>query len=78
MTEEPECTIDSGDQWVSTLVNEARNSSPLVAEGVFTRLEHLLKGLISERELTSANLKTVATELIEDMILTSQEPEEIQ
>ena len=78
MTEEPKFTSESGDQWVSLVINEARNSNPLVAEGVLARIELLLKGEISERDLTPTNLKKVATQLIGDMVPKPPEPAETQ
>ena len=68
MSEEPESTIDNSDQWVSDLITEAREYNPTVSDGVFTRLGTLLKGRISEKNLTPTELKTVATQLIGDMI----------
>ena len=78
MTEESKYTSESGDRWVSHLINEARNSNPLVVDGVFARMELLLQGEMGERDLTSTNLKTVATQLIGDMVPNPAEPEETQ
>ena len=74
MPEEQDNTSKNGDRWVSHLINEARNSNPLVADGVFARMEFLLKGEVSELELTPANLKKVATQLIGDMVPKPAEP----
>ena len=78
MAIEPECTKDSGNQWVSSLLKAARKDNPLVADGVFARLRILLEGQLSERDLTPTNLKTVATQLIGDTVPKPPEPEETQ
>ena len=78
MPEQSESTGDSGDQWVSSLLKAARKNNPLVADGVFDRLESLLKGQISERDLTTTNLKVVAEQLIGDTVPKPPEPEETQ
>ena len=76
MLEQSESTTDSGDQWVSSLLKGFRENNPLVPDGVFDRLELLLKGQISERDLTPTNLKVVAEQLIGDMVPKPPEPEE--
>ena len=76
MTEEPEYTSEIGDHWVSVLINEVRISNPSATDGVLAQLELLLNGQISERELTQMDLKTIAKQLIADMIPKPPEPEE--
>ncbi len=78
MTKEPESTSGSGYQWVSSLLKASREDNPLVAGEVFARLEILLEGQLSERDLTSTNLKAVATQLIGDTVPKPPEPEETQ
>ena len=78
MTGEPESTSESGDQWVSALLNEARLSNPSAANGVFERMESLLKGQFSNSELPPTALKMVAIQLIGDMIPKPIELEETQ
>ena len=78
MAEEPESVSISGDQWVSSLLKAARKDNPSVADGVFARLEILLKGQLSEKDLTPTNLKAVATQLIGDTVPNPPEPEETQ
>ena len=75
MTKEPESTSGSGDQWVSSLLKAVRENNPLVPDGVFDRLELLLKGQISEGDLTPTNLKLVAEQLIGEMVPKPPEPE---
>ena len=78
MANEPESTVDRGDQWVSSLLKAARKDNPLVADSVFARLEILFEGQLTERDLTPTNLKTVATQLIGDTVPKPPEPEETQ
>ena len=78
MAKDPESTSDSGDQWVSSLLKAARKDNPLVADGVFVRLNILLEGQLIERDLTSTNLKAVATQLIGDTVPKPSEPKEKQ
>ena len=75
MPEEPEFTSANVDQWVSNLIDKARDSHPLVNEDVLKRIEQLLKGQISERNLTQTNLKSVATQLLLDMVPKQPDPE---
>ena len=76
MSEKIESCSDSADQWVSNVISEARDSNPLVAEEVFTRIETLLEGQMSERNLTRANLKLVATQLLGVKVYGQSELEE--
>jgi hypothetical protein len=59
-------------------LKSARKNNPLVPDEVFARLETLLEGQVSERDLTRTNLKTIATQLIGDMASKVSEPEETQ
>ena len=76
MPKESTSTSETGDQWVSLLVNEARNRHSLVADGVFDRIELLLKEEISEKDLTPPNLKRIAIQLLGAMVPPLLEPEE--
>ena len=78
MAKEPESTSNSADQWISSLLKAARKNNPLVVDGVFARLEGLLKGQISERDLPPTHLKAVATQLIGDMVPKPLESEETE
>lgn len=78
MAKEPGLTGISGDQWASSLLEAARKDNPLVTEAVFARLAVLLGGQLSERDLTPANLKAVATQLIGDAVPEPPKPEETQ
>ncbi len=76
MDKELDSSMDSGDHWVSSILKAARKDNPLVADGVFARLENLLGGQLSERDLNPTNIKDVATQLITDTVPTLLEPEE--
>ena len=78
MVKGPESKSDSGDQWVSSLLEAAKKDNLMVADGVVARLEILLEGQLSERDLTPTNLKAVATQLIGDTVPKPPEPEETQ
>ena len=68
MNTEPNCSSGSSDQWVSTLINEARKTNPLVTDAAIATIEMLLKGQLSERNQTPAKLKRIARQLIEEMV----------
>ena len=55
-------------QWVTARITEARKVHDSVTEAVSARIEDLLKGELSERQLTEKELKGVARALIADMI----------
>ena len=78
MVKEPESKSDSGDQWVPSLLKAAQKDNPLVADEVFARLEILLEGQLSERDLTPTNLKVVATQLLGNTVPKPSELEETQ
>jgi hypothetical protein len=58
----------SNDPWITTRITEARKHHPLVTDAASDRIEELLNGQLSERQLPQAELKTVAAALIADMI----------
>ena len=78
MAKEPKCATDGGGQWVSTLLDDVRISNPLVVDHVLGRMESLLKGSICDQELPATTLKTLAIELIGDMVSKTVDPKEIQ
>lgn len=55
-------------RWVTTLMAEAQNRNPDVNTAVWDRLEELLIGELSDRQLSSGELKNIASELIADMV----------
>lgn len=56
------------DPWIFARVSESRKHHPLVTEAVSTRIDKLLKGQLSEGQLTSPELTSVARDLIADMV----------
>ena len=74
----PNCSSGSSDQWVSTLINEARKTNPLVTDAALTTIEMLLKGQLSERKQTPAKLKEVARQLIREMVPKPPDTEDTQ
>ena len=78
MNTEPNGSCVSSDEWVSTLINEARKTNPLVTETALATIELLIKGPLSERKQTPANRKSIARQLIVEMALESPSPEGTQ
>ncbi len=60
--------MSNDEHWVTTRIAEVRKHHPLVTEAVFDRIGQLLKGPLSERQLPSAERKSVAAALITDMV----------
>lgn len=54
--------------WITTRVIEAGNHHPSVTDAASARIEELLNGQLSERQLPQAELKSVAAALIADMV----------
>lgn len=75
MSEDQEVTGGPGDQWVLDVISKVRDGHPAIASDVYTTLEELLQSKISDRNLTPANLKGVATTLVDSFILKATEPE---
>ena len=67
--------MTNNDDWVTTRITEASKRHPLVTEAVSSRMVQLLNAQLSDRHLTPANLKSVAAELIEDMVPFPPKPE---
>ena len=67
--------MSNEDSWVTTRITEASKRHPLVTEAVSSRMEQLLKAQLSDRHLTTANLKSVAAELIKYMAPVLSKPE---
>ena len=75
MSEDQEITGGIEDQWVLDVISNVRESHPSTVSNVFTVLEQLLLSKVSDRELTPANLKEIATTLIDSFVLKTTEPE---
>ena len=67
--------MSNDDHWTTTRITEARKRHPLVTETVSARIEQLLKGQLSERQIPPTELKSVATGLIGDMDPSPPKPE---
>jgi len=55
--------------WIATRVGAARISHAFMTEAALRRLEDLLKGQLSERQLNPKELAKIAKELIADMMI---------
>lgn len=75
MSENQEITGGLGDQWVLDVISKVREGHPSTVSNVLTALEQLLQSELSDRELTPANLKEVATTLVDSFVLKMTEPE---
>ncbi len=65
MSGNTESSIATADQWVSNVIEKARDKNPLVVEKVLDNIEQLLKGQLSQQKLTPTTLKSLATQLLE-------------
>ena len=54
--------------WIKTIVNETRKTHESVTAAVGSRIEELLETQLSHRQLPTAELRSVATSLISDML----------
>lgn len=61
--------------WITARITDNRKRHPSVTEAVSTRLQELLKGQLSERQLTQVELGNVAIALIEGMAAASPKAE---
>jgi hypothetical protein len=59
--------IDTENVWVVGCVTKARQNNASVTDSVSAIVTHQLRGLLSERALTQAELTTIAKRLIEEM-----------
>ena len=75
MPEDQEITGSLGDQWVLDVIGKVRESHPSTVSTVFKVFEQLLQSELSDRELTPANLKEVATTLVDSFVLKTTGPE---
>ncbi len=66
------------EHWVTTRITKVKKGHPLVTEAVLDRIGQLLKGPLSERQLPSAELKSIAGTLIGDMVPVPPKPEATQ
>ena len=59
--------MSADDHWITTRIIEARKPHPLVTEAVSSRMAELLKGQLTEQQLSQKDLTSVARALIADM-----------
>ncbi len=67
--------MPTDDLWITARITQSHKLYPSVTEAVSTRLQQLLKGQLSERQLTQAELGAVAKALIDDMAPASPKAE---
>ena len=63
------------DHWIGTRITEARECHPLVTEAVSYRMAQVLKGQLSEQQLSQGDLTILAKALIADMDATPPKTE---
>ena len=71
-------SMSNDTEWITGRINEAKKLNMSVFPAAPTRLEELLKGQLSERQLTHKELNNVADELIGGMVTASKKLEEKQ
>jgi len=54
--------------WITAAISKARQQNTEVPESVWTQIEALLRGKISQRPIPAVELASVARQLIEDMV----------
>jgi hypothetical protein len=59
--------MPTDDLWITARITDACKRHPSVTEAVSARFQELVKGQLSERQLTQVELGSVAKALIEDM-----------
>ena len=60
--------MSSDDNWIAIRTTEAWTSHPLVTDAVTARMAELLKGQLSEQQLSRADLTSIANAFIADMV----------
>ena len=78
MVEDQEIDQVAGKHWSEKLLKKDLTQTTNFSPEVLARLEFLLSGQMSERELTPPNLKEIANYLIEKMTAELEESEENQ
>ncbi len=67
--------MSNGAHWITARIAEARRRRASVTDAVAVRIEGLLNGQLSERQLSSTELTSVARKLIADMVAASAKAE---
>ena len=73
MNQETEDMNQSLEDWISKLTQKAQSEHPQVSERARAIVEQLLNGQLSDRKLSSTNLKTIARKLLTEQA--QQQPE---
>ena len=73
MNPEAEYMNHSSEEWISTVTRKAKSKHPQVSERVCATLEQSLNGQLSDRMLSSTNLKKIARQLLTEQV--HQQPE---
>jgi hypothetical protein len=68
--------MPTDDVWISLRITEARKCYPLVTEAVVSRLDGMLRGRLSQRQLPRGELTSIASALIADMVAAPPESDE--
>jgi hypothetical protein len=67
--------MSNDDHWITTRITKARERHPLVTDAASARIDQLLTGQLSERQLPATELTSVAIALIADMVPASSKAE---
>jgi hypothetical protein len=59
--------MSTDDHWITSRITEAQTLHRLVTEAALSRMAELLKGQLSEQQLSHVDLTSVAKALIADM-----------
>lgn len=78
MTPEAEYINHGSEDWILAVTHKAQSKHPSVTERVRATLEQSLKGQLSDRKLTSGNIRTFATKLLAEQAHQQPESEEMQ
>jgi hypothetical protein len=71
-------TMSNDVHWITAAISKAREQCAEVPESVWTQIESLLRGKISQRPIPAVELASVAMQLIEDIAPPPPELEEQQ
>ena len=60
--------MSNDDNWVETRITESGGYHPSVTQAVLAQIDQMLKGQLSERQLSQTRLNSIAETLIMDMV----------
>jgi hypothetical protein len=67
--------MPNDNSWISAAISKARQQCVDVPESVWTQVDALLRGRISQRPIPALELASVARQLIDDMVTPPKEEE---